>query len=169
MRQYTSFRRVATTLLLAGALIPLTSAARTGDRDLPLEASASYSRYSESEQTQLLRDDVVITQGSLKLTAAELLIHLDKGRATRLSASGSPVTFEQLNDAGQRVSGYADALDYHSETGRLELTGNAHLDAPNQTLDADHIIYNITSHEASASGGDSGRVNLVIQPADANQ
>ncbi|MEM7209326.1 MAG: lipopolysaccharide transport periplasmic protein LptA [Pseudomonadota bacterium] len=138
--------------------------AQTSDRDQPLLATADSSEYSESEQHQILSSNVVITQGSLKMTADRIVIKLKDGAVHAIDATGSPVRFEQLNDDGEKISGNADRVTYSAGSGLLTLDGTASLKAPRQSLEAEHIDYNINSHAAAAQGSDRGQVNIVIQP-----
>ncbi|MEM7291959.1 MAG: lipopolysaccharide transport periplasmic protein LptA [Pseudomonadota bacterium] len=143
--------------------------AQTGDRQQPLVATASQSSYSEAEQRQTLKGDVVISQGSMRVTADEIVVHLVDGAMSELRATGTPVTFEQLDDAGRRVHGEAESVTYIADSGDIELTGNASLTNPEQSLRAESIHYNLNSNASRAEGGESGEVNIVIQPATSEQ
>jgi len=76
----------------------------------------------------------------MKITAEEIAIHLKDKRLARIEGKGSPISFEQLNNADDR-----------------------------QELNSNRIVFNSREQTVKAEGGESGRVSIRIQPPQADQ
>ena len=160
---------VSTLALVALLLGSGVAASKTSDREQALVARADRSEYSDALQRQTLIGNVVVEQGSLKIKADRIVVFLKQGALERFEASGAPATFEQLDDNDNLVRGVASNVDYVASSGELTLTGNAQLENPTQSLSAETIHYNVSSHAATAQGNDGESVNIVIQPSNPQQ
>ena len=134
------------------------------DRRQPLVVIADRSEYSEKLQRQTLTGNVVVTQGSLRIRADKIVIHLNQGALDRVEASGQPADFEQLDDREQRITGQGGRVQYSAVTGQMAITGKAVLTNPRQSLSGERIDYNIDTQAVEAQG-DDGQVKIVIQSA----
>jgi len=157
---------VALALLLSVASFAF---AKTGDQNEPIDVSADRSEYDDKAGIQRLVGNVEITQGSMKIKAEEIAIHLKDNRLARIEGSGTPIQFEQLNDANEPIVGEANAIDYNAIDGTLVLTGNARLKQPRQELNSGRIVFNSRAQTVKADGGGNGRVSIRIQPPKADQ
>lgn len=116
-----------------------------------------------------LEKSVVITQGTLRLTA-------DKGTAKttpddnyNATLTGAPVCFRQRTDNGDWAQGVSDRVDYDSAKGIVELFGNAVLFVGEDETRSNYIIYNTQAgtYEARESKNRSSPgkgVTFVLQP-----
>ena len=158
---------LAALLALAAWLAPVIAAAAEADRSQPIEVRADRSHFDELQGLQTHTGDVVITQGSLRIEADEIVIKLANGALHSIDASGAPTTFRQLDDLGREVRTRSRKMHYATGDGLLLLTGDAHLSQPGRELSGERIEYHVDAQTVSADGGgDEGgeRVRIVIQP-----
>ena len=136
------------------------------DKDQPIKIEADHSTFDEPNGIQTLTGNVRITQGSLNIRADKIVLQLQKGVLQRMSGTGTPVTFQQLNVQQQMVFGESNTIEYSAEETLLTLTGNAKLTQPNQQLSGQIITYNTDTQVVSARKGpaDSQPVQIIIQP-----
>lgn len=164
LNKHTLFVFMLTMSLLAAA-----AKAKDGDENRPIDVNADRSEYDDKAGIQRLSGNVEIVQGSLKITAEEIAIHLKDRRLARIEGSGNPIRFEQLNNADEPIVGEATTIDYNAIDGTLILTGSARLKQPRQELNSNRIVFNSRAQTVQADGGDKGRVTLRIQPPQAGQ
>ena len=120
--------RLVALLLLA---LALPAHALSTDRDQPLDVRAQYNKSTFGTQNvTLFQGNVRMVQGSLKATGDEARIwEIDTGdadaSARRLVLTGKPAQLEQLMDNdGGKLTARALTIDYRSDTGLAELTGD---------------------------------------------
>ena len=99
------------------------------DRDQALDVRAQTNTSSfGTTNTSVFTGNVRMVQGSLKAGGDEARISEIEGGGTdgngrRLVLTGAPATLEQLLDGGGKVTARAKTIDYRSDTGIAELTG----------------------------------------------
>ncbi len=150
--------------LLLGVFTSAPSHARKSDFSKPIDVNADRSEFDEKAGVQTLSGNVQITQGTLLIKADKIAIKLRNNQLSEISGSGSPILFEQENEAGEKVTGKANELIYNAEQGSLILVGNATLEQPRQRLNSERIVFDSTEQKVSAEGGENGRVSIRIQP-----
>lgn len=157
--------------VLLFALLPVSNdaLARKSDFSKPIDVSADRSEYDEKAGIQVLIGNVEITQGTMIIKADKIAITLKNNQLSSIEGDGSPIQFQQENEAGELVTGQASSIKYNAENGSLVLTGGAILTQPRQRLQSDRIVFNSTEQKVSAEGGDKGRVSIRIQPPAANK
>lgn len=157
--------------VLAAALLSAGSAnARESDFTKPIDVNADRSEYDEKSGTQALIGNVEIIQGTMVIKADRIAISLDSNNElSKIEGSGSPILFEQENEAGESVSGQANAIEYDAKNGTLVLKGSASLKQPGQHVKSDRIVFDSSKQKVSAEGGEKGRVSIRIQPPAAKQ
>ena len=149
-------------------------AARESDLSQPIDVSANRSEYDERAGTQTLIGDVEISQGTMRIRADRVAITLEGSRLARIDGEGSPIRFEQENEAGELMRGEAREISYEADTGTLVLSGAATLAQPGQSLASERIVFDAETQKVSAEGGGSdggggGRVSIRIEPPSAGQ
>ena len=89
-------------------------------------------------------DDVVITQGTIKITASkvEVIRNGQKG-AEEMIAYGSPATFSQTLDNGKPVQASANRLHYKLKEKLVVLSDKAKLQQQDSEVSGDVIRYDI--------------------------
>ena len=164
-------RRRALALALVAAAACAADAARARESDLsePVDVSADRSEFDERAGIQTLEGNVDIRQGTLRIRADRIEIRLEDGRLSGIDGAGSPIRFEQEDDAGRPMRGEARRIRYDAVAGNLVLEGGATLSRPQQSLASERITFDARTQRVSAEGGDGegggdGRVTIRIEP-----
>ena len=95
-----------------------------------------------------LNDNVKVTQGSLEILGDTAVLEYDEPtrELIKVTVHGTPVRYSQnLDTAGGKVKGDSDSIVMFTQddTGDtvVELTGNAHIQSPDTTLNCAAIVY----------------------------
>ncbi len=158
---------VLVTLVLS-ILVHSAAIARTSDFSQAIDIQADRSEFNEKAGTQTLSGNVVISQGTMSIKAQSIEVTLKDNKLSLIEGTGSPISFEQENDQGELVRGQCDNIVYDAKNGQLTLIGNATLSEPKQNLSSDRIVFDSIKQTVVATGGQTGRVSITIQPPDSN-
>lgn len=157
---------LALALLLACALAPAAQATR-GDRSQPIQVASSYGDVlAKPNGVSHLKGNVVITQGTLKITGDDGTIYFDaESHISRVILTGTPVNLQQMDDHGNLIKAHADRIEYDVPAGIATLTGSAHVEQVGRgSASGDTLVYNtVTSTMTGSSQGDH-RVHMTFQP-----
>ena len=157
-------------LVVSVLLVSGNAHARKSDFSQPIDVNADRSEFDEKAGVQVLIGNVEIIQGTMLIKAERIAISLDENnQLSKIEGSGSPIQFQQENEAGETVTGQANSIEYDAKNGSLVLTGNATLTQPRQRLQSERIVFDSTEQKVSAEGGEKGRVSIRIQPPPAKQ
>ncbi|WP_373768211.1 lipopolysaccharide transport periplasmic protein LptA [Glaesserella sp.] len=135
-----------------------------GDTDQPINIDSGSQSLDMENNIVTFSDNVVITQGSIKVHASKVTITRREGKKETIDASGAPVTFQQTLDDGKPVNGKANSVHYDLGTEFLTLIGNAELKQMDSAIKAEKITYDVKKQQLKASGGGKARVNTVLIP-----
>lgn len=152
---------------LLGASFP--AHALKGDTDQPINIDSGSQSLDMNSNTVVFTDNVVITQGSIKVNAHKVTITRQEGKKETLDATGSPVTFRQTLDDGKPVNGKGNSVHYDLNSEFLTLTGNAELTQEGSYIKADKITYDVKKQQLKASSGKKSRVKTVLIPNELNK
>ncbi len=157
--------------LMAGLLcfIAPPSHAKSGDRLQPIEVAAESSVFDQKRNIQILKGNVVITQGSLKIEADEITVSLKNNALDTIIAKGSPTRFSQLNDEGEKSVGTCTRLEYHARKDLLQLEGDAKLAQPGSSLTGQNIEFDTAASVVRAKGNKNERVRIIIKSPSSKQ
>ena len=128
------------------------------DTSLPVEATADQLSVNQADGTAVFSGNVVIVQGEMRLSAAEVRIEYADGNTSkieRLHASGGVILVN-----GKDAAESAEAI-YTIASGEVVLTGNVLLTQSGGTLEGDKLIVDLNT----GKGRMDGRVRTVLQPA----
>lgn len=161
---------VKNTLLLT-ALFSMSFSAHAlkGDTDQPMEITSGTQSLDMENSTVVLTDNVVITQGSIKINAAKVTIVRQEGKRETVDAQGGPVTFQQTLDNGKPVNGKANSVSYDLNSEFLTLVGNAELKQIDSFIKAERITYDVKKQQLKATSGGKSRVKTVLIPMQLKQ
>ena len=174
-----AFTAVVTAGITAGDAQALSS-----DREKPIVIEASTAEADNREQVTVYRGDVVITQGTLRITGDTVWIHYnDANSITKAISVGKPASFRQLPDDKEHyMTADADRMEYHAAEDLILLLGNARYGEGPDKITAQRIIYDsrmgrvragaLSGAETGASTGDAAtdtssgpdRVRITITP-----
>ena len=157
-------------LLLVCALFTVMSAwALKNDRNQPINIQADHGDFQGDSKadngTGVYTGHVLITQGSIRITADKATLHMLNGEIQTADIIGAPAKFQQQPDTGALVHGMASEITYEQNKDEVDLLGNAHLLQGERLLIADVIHYNTSTEHVIANGGkNGGRVHITIPP-----
>src|SRR5690606_37457005 len=161
--------RVLFLALLTGIAAP--AVAQSSDSSQPIHTQADRATLDDRKNVAIYTTNVIITQGSMRLSCARVTPTLDDGGAVQqLVSNGSPATFRQTPAGGKQVDARAQTIEYHAETERVVLIHNAFLEQAGNTFQGQRVNYDIQRQvvdagRAIAEEGDSAeRIEIVIQP-----
>jgi len=160
--------------LVAACSLIAPAPAEKADRDKPITITADKSFADEKSQVSVFEGAVIITQGTLRVTADRVELRRDKESFDNATATGNPATFRQKRDgADEYIEGWARRIEYSGKTELVELIDRARIKRGNDEITANYITYNSQSEVFQASNPPSGkggtpapgeRVRAVIQP-----
>lgn len=138
------------------------------DANQPIRLTADRATYSERTGITTYSGNVKITQGTLKIGANNITVHLTQNRSIASAlASGSPATFEQVVSTEKGLAkGQANKIDYNATTGIITLTGNAKLTQGGGSFAGNVIRYSLKLGDVEATAGGGQRVELIFPPTD---
>ncbi|GGE48571.1 lipopolysaccharide export system protein LptA [Halopseudomonas oceani] len=168
-------RCVKPLLALTLALCPLSHVmALPSDSSQPIRIQANGATLDDKRNTAVYTGNVVITQGSLRLTGSRVTLTTNaNGELNTMVTQGGPATYQQTPEANKPpVKARAETIEYHADRETIVLIKNAFLEQSGNTFQGEHVSYDIqrqvvdagqSSSGASGSEG-GGRIEIVIQP-----
>lgn len=156
-------------LMCISGIFSVQALAQTTDHTKPINVKADSSVYNDKLGTQVLSGNVEVTQGSLSIFADTIEIEIKNGALFRITGTGSPIRFQQMTLDNQLIRGQCNEIIYNTETSQITFRGNASFERPGQELSGHSIEYNLSELTFKASGNESGRVNITLQPGVLNR
>lgn len=161
----------ATTLLLILAILAPEIRALESDNEQPIRIQADAAMVDENQGTSIYRGNVIITQGTLEVTADEVEIFTAESTVVQIIAKADKGS-EQLAHYRQQVNAekdmvFADArkITYLVQEERLHLAGNARLQQIEDVFKGELLYYDLARGIVNLSStGGSDRVNMTINP-----
>jgi len=157
----------ASLFLVAALAVPMGAAAKSSDRNQPLDVDAGGSDCSVSDERLpcLLTSGVTITQGTLEIQATRADLRRSSGEFQRVILNGGPVKMKQQMDDGGWVDATAAQADYNMTSDTVVLTGNPVVNQPGQgKIEGQRIVYNMSTGRVQGGGEGQGRVRMQFQP-----
>ena len=159
-------RRNVTTLAL-GLTLALAAQAKTTDRNAPMDISADRTDAVLSDDSDsTLTGNVLITQGSMQITADRAVIHRRGGEITEVELTGAPATLKQVADNGEPMNARAGRIVYTLSADVVVLTGSVVIEQTRGNLRGETIKYDLKTGRLDG-GGDGSRVQMRILPKSA--
>ena len=128
--------------------LPLSASGLSTDRQKDIEIEADSAVIDDTKQHTIYTGDVVIIQGSLRITGAKVTIHYDDNSDfVKLESIGKPARFRQLPDGKDDIDSnyqvaHADKMEYFKKKDLIVLLGNAVYGQGGSKVAADRIEYN---------------------------
>jgi lipopolysaccharide export system protein LptA len=159
-------------LFLAAALLALPAAAERADREKEIVVVADRNLLDDRSKVITLEGNVVVTQGTMRITAAKVTIREDGQKNKLYVATGSPVTFRQKRDkVDEWIEGEAQRAEFDERADVLKLFTRARVKSGANEISGDFISYDMAREVAEASGAAPGatvpkdsRVKVIIVP-----
>jgi lipopolysaccharide export system protein LptA len=160
-------------LALAAATIACGDArAERADREKEIVVVADRTLGDDKSKLLTLEGNVVVTQGTMRITAAKVTIREDGRQNKVYVATGSPVTFRQKRDTvDEWIEGEAQRAEFDEKADVLKLFTRARVKSGANEINGDFISYDMAREVAEASGAAPGatvpkdsRVKVIIVP-----
>ena len=158
---------VALTLAASGL-----ARAERADREKEIVVGADRLTADDANRTSTFEGNVVVTQGTMRITAAKVTVKEDRERHKYYVATGSPVTFRQKRDkVDEWVDGMAERAEFDDRADVLRLYNRARVKSNQNEITGDFISYDMRRELAEVSGAPPGqkapegnRVKVIILP-----
>ena len=160
--------------LLAGLLCLAPAAwAEKADRDKPTQVEANRMSADDARRLNVFEGDVVVTKGTIRLTAERLVVRQDAEGFQLATATGKPARFRQRQDPkpgekeGIWIEGEALRIELDDRNQKIELFEAARVNRGGDEVAGDYISVDQRSEfyqVSSGKGPAKGRVKAVIQP-----
>jgi lipopolysaccharide export system protein LptA len=157
--------------LVAG--LALAAHAERSDREKEIVVGADRLLADDANRTSTFEGTVVVTQGTMRMTAAKVTVKEDADRHKYYVADGAPVTFRQKRDkVDEWVEGFADRAEFDDRNDVLKLFNHAKVKSNQNEITGDFISYDMRKELAEVSGAppgkaapaNTGRVKVIILP-----
>lgn len=169
------------TVLAFAAILGVASSsaqALSTDREQPIVIEAAAAEADNRTRITVYRGDVVITQGTLRITGDTVWIHYDDSNTiTKAVSVGKPAKFRQLADGKEDyMTADAERMEYHADQDLILLLGNARYGDGKDKITAPRIVYDSRRGRVKAGAnpdggqssesvtGESDRVRITITP-----
>jgi lipopolysaccharide export system protein LptA len=161
--------RLLAALLALGAT---TALAERADREKEIVVGADRLIADDANKVSTFEGSVVITQGTMRMTANKVTVKEDADRHKVYVASGAPVTFRQKRDkVDEWVEGFAERAEFDDRNDVLRLFNRARVKSNQNEITGDFISYDMKREVAEVSGAPPGqkppqnaRVKVIIIP-----
>jgi len=161
--------RLAVLLLLLAA--PAAFAERA-DREKEIVVGADRLTADDANKVSTFEGSVVITQGTMRMTANKVTVKEDAERHKVYVANGAPVTFRQKRDkVDEWVEGFAERAEFDDRNDVLKLYNRARVKSNQNELTGEFISYDMNKEVAEVTGAPPGqavpansRVKVIITP-----
>ena len=158
-------------LLLGFILLPQLALALPSDREKPIEIEADSADLDNGKGISVYHGDVVMTQGSTRITGDKVTIYSTEKEVQRVVATGNNTRayYEELQDKEQGLlQAWGYTIDYQLAKDQIELTRDGELKNQGDIFKGEKINYNISLQTVNATSdkkeGGSRRVQMVIHP-----
>ncbi|AEJ00767.1 lipopolysaccharide transport periplasmic protein LptA [Nitrosomonas sp. Is79A3] len=152
--------------------------AERADREKPIYLEADRATVEdvnrkESNRVSVFTGNVILTQGTLRISADKVIMKEDLHGFRYATAIGDLVSFRQKRDGlNEYVEGWSQRAEYDSKTDKIELFRQARLKRGSDEVQGDYISYDmkteffkvIGSKERGDETGPDKRVRITIQP-----
>ncbi|HDZ56012.1 MAG TPA: lipopolysaccharide transport periplasmic protein LptA [Pseudomonas xinjiangensis] len=141
------------------------------DSEQPIRIQADTATLDDRRNTAVYTGDVVITQGTMRLTGDQVTLNTDaEGAVSKIVSVGNPATFVQTPQPDQGpVNARGQTIEYYAADERVVLIDDAHLDQEGNTFEGEYVTYNVREElvEAGRAGESTEapqRIQMTIQP-----
>ncbi|MFC3607855.1 lipopolysaccharide transport periplasmic protein LptA [Stutzerimonas tarimensis] len=165
----------AKTRILTGLLALFISASAMAlpeDRNQPIRIQADTAELDDRQGVAVYRGDVVITQGTLRITGNTVTITQDQnGDVDVFTAVGKPAYYEQQPAVDRPiVQAYGLTIQYFAVDERVVLIDQARVVQEGNTFEGEKIVYDTRRQIVNAGRAGTEvstprpRIDMVIQP-----
>lgn len=152
--------------------------AERADRDKPVQLEAARVTVDDVKRTHVFEGNVVLSQGTLVIRTAKLVVTQDaegfqKGVAT--GGEGGLARFRQKREGkDEYIEGEAERIEYDARSEKAEFFARALVKSGADEVRGHYISYDgkteqylVTATPGASPGSTEGRVTAIIQPKNA--
>jgi len=167
-------------LLACGVFAAGAAHAERADRDKPVNLDAAKVTIDDIKRVHIFEGNVVLTQGTLVIRSAKLVVTQDaegfqKGVAT--GGADGLARFRQKRDGkDEYMDGEGERIEYDSRSEKAEFFKRAYVRSGMDEVRGDFISYDgiteqylVTAAPGAKPGSEQSRVHAVIQPKSAKK
>jgi lipopolysaccharide export system protein LptA len=162
-----SYPLLISCLISSLLLVSNIASALPDDRNQPINVSADTARKNGNQGLTLYAGNVVITQGSIRITGDEVAIYDTAGTVSKMIAKGNTNALAEFKQRpqpeGSDLIANGETIEYNVDNETLLLLENARLEDGGDTTESNKIAYDMKSTVVNA-GDDNGRVIMILQP-----
>jgi lipopolysaccharide export system protein LptA len=160
-------------LLLAAAIAAATAVhAEKADREKDIQVLADRLSADDAKKEAIYEGSVVVTQGTMRITSARIVVREDPEGNRTYIATGAPVTFRQKRDKiDDWIDGSAERAEFDDRNDLLKLYKGARLRSSQGELTGDFISYDrgkeffeVTGAAPGTTAAAGSRVKATIIP-----
>ncbi|NOZ52653.1 MAG: lipopolysaccharide transport periplasmic protein LptA [Gammaproteobacteria bacterium] len=135
----------------------------------PINIEADKATLSEKQGKSVYSGNVILTQGDIRVSADVITVFSRDGKLLRITATGSPVTYQQRSPKND-INAEARQLDYFANEERVVLLDTAKLSQGRNTFSGNRIEYHTRTEVVTAAVSAQGtqRVQVTIHPEKQN-
>ncbi len=136
------------------------------DRNQPIQLEASRGQLDQKTGVSVYEGNVVITQGSMRLTADTATIYVKDSSFQRMDAVGSPANLRYKPAVDKpEIEGTGKRVEYDVASGKVVLSGGVRVVQGQDVFTGDRVEYDLKDDVIRARGaGGNGRIQFTIQP-----
>jgi lipopolysaccharide export system protein LptA len=166
-------RILAAVIAVLSLLAPCAAIAERADREKEIVVGADRLTADDANRTSTFEGSVVVTQGTMRITANRVTVKEDAERHKYYVANGAPVTFRQKRDkVDEWIEGFAEKAEFDDRNDVLKLFTRARVKSNSNELAGDFISYDMRRELAEVAGAppgkpapaNAGRVKVIILP-----
>jgi lipopolysaccharide export system protein LptA len=160
----TCLERLAALCLTALLLTPLQ--ATGSERNLPIRIQSDTAVLDDQRGVSVYRGNVVVTQGALEIRSDILTVYTPGRALQRMEAEGSLAQLRTVTEDGRELRAEARHMEYQAADRRMVLTREARIWQAQDEFRGERIVYDLDKETLDAVAGDSGRVEVILTPAE---
>ncbi len=163
--------------ICASLLFTVSTWALSTDKDQPIEIEADYADLDDEKGVTIYRGNVVLTQGSVRMTGDTMTVYFTDDELDTLIMEGKPARYRQLPD-DSKIYDEAEALrmEYYELKNLIVLIDKASFKQEGLSFSGNRIEYDtehsrvkargsVKQQNASGSSDSSGeRVKIILKP-----
>lgn len=158
-------------ILILLILSPLSFALKS-DESQPIQIEANQATADQVNMVTVFSGNVVVTRGSMIVHSNTAQASQDAQGYKTIHMIGTPVTFSQMNDDGDKTEGQCNDFNYNTKNNLAILTGRARVKKGDNLVMGDKLTYNTQTQIYSATSANAngvsdtknGRVTVILQP-----
>jgi lipopolysaccharide export system protein LptA len=160
-------------IAMAALLACTTAFAERADREKEIVVNADRLVADDANHTSVFEGSVVVTQGTMRMTANKVTVKEDAERHKFYVAYGAPVTFRQKRDkVDEWIEGFAERAEFDDLNDVLNLYNRARVKSNLNEITGEFITYDMNKDLAVVTGTPPGapapatvpRVKMTIVP-----